>query len=109
MSNGSSEKIRVPLMIFRVATRPLPFLGTSLKAYIESLFIFCRSKIEIEEVGGLSQGRTPSKGPSVTEKHETVPASCRCCVTNNSELPINRELTRPSMFRPKRLGDRLGR
>ena len=34
LMRGSSERMRVPLEIFCVATRPLPFPGTSCRAYI---------------------------------------------------------------------------
>ena len=38
---GSSERIRVPLEIFSIATRPFPFPGTSCKAYMELPVVLC--------------------------------------------------------------------
>ena len=38
---GFSERIRVPLEIFSIATRPFPFPGTSCKAYIGLPIVLC--------------------------------------------------------------------
>ena len=38
---GSSERIRVPLEIFSIATRPFPFPSTSRKAYIGLPVVLC--------------------------------------------------------------------
>ena len=38
---ATSERIRVPLKIFFIATRPFPFPGTSCKAYMELPVVLC--------------------------------------------------------------------
>lgn len=38
---GSSERIRVPLEMFLIATRPFPLPGTSSKAYIGLPVMLC--------------------------------------------------------------------
>jgi len=40
-STDSSERIRVPLEIFSIATRLFPLPGTSCKAYIELTIVLC--------------------------------------------------------------------